>query len=986
MASRMYLKRLELFGFKSFVKKTVFNLDPGITAIVGPNGCGKSNIIDSVRWVLGEQSAKSLRGARMEELIFHGSEKEKPLGMAEVSLVLDNESGTIPGQGPEVSITRRVHRTGESEYFLNRVPARLKDIVDTIVDTGISTEGYVIMEQGRIDAVLNARPEDRMSVFEEAAGIMRYQHKKEEAERRLEDTLRNLERVNDMVMELRRQMDRLGREARQAEAYQEMRKKAQEMRARQKAGELVRGQEEAGAAEEESLKGNEELEAIRIEVASKQGALREARERLERDEKAEREAGESLAQIRDSQREHDASVNNMRLQLQTLTTQRDERQRRLDDALKVEGGVGARLEEARGDEEREEGGLVRLTPEVKRLFDEAAALEAAIAGCRDAMTGRRKEAEDDAGALKDVSVFESALPFETAVAAHEAGLLEEMRSAVPAVEWPLSAVFKVEAEHGPAVLAALGPLADSAVVDTWAEARVLLEAWRGKRDAPLSVAVLEAVRDPGERGILPEGATKWADELVTCAPKFAVLARALMGDVAVAGGEVPEMARVSSVSVAYPSGVKITSPGVVWWPGRPARASGPSAPQMAGKLAASMEELTSLQAEIAAREMELADIRIREAEAKIESARLETRLEGAGKERRRLEEEYSRAQEEVRRMRADLEGLGEEAGRTEEEIRRRSAELERDRARYEELMRRTSDLAALLPGTRESIGNYEREIDEVRGKADEISGRLREVETRLSAARARFEIAREEFAREFATDEGRLEELASNPLNDEETGELVRLDAKLADLGQAVYLGAVDEFNAIKARYENYQTQVEDLRKSRESLQRAIQRLDRESEKKFDEVFDRIRVNFNLMFRRLFGGGSADLILQESEEGVRGVDITAQPPGKRTQTITLLSGGERALISTALLFSLFMAKPSPFCLMDEIDAPLDDSNIDRFLKLVKEFSQATQFLIISHNKHTMEVVDNLYGITMEELGVSRIVSVRLKSLQPVGKG
>jgi len=985
MASRMYLKRLEIFGFKSFVKKTVFNLDPGITAIVGPNGCGKSNIIDAVRWVLGEQSAKSLRGARMEELIFHGSEKEKPLGMAEVSLVLDNESGTIPGQGPEVAITRRVHRSGESEYFLNKVPARLKDIVDTIVDTGISTEGYVIMEQGRIDAVLKSRPEDRMSVFEEAAGIMRYQHKKEETERRLEDTLRNLERVNDMVMELRRQMDRLGREAKQAEAYQEMRKRAQEMRARLKAGELVRGQDEAKAAEEESKKGNAELNGIHNEVAFKQGGLREARERLERDEKAEREAGESLAQIRESQREHDISVNSMRLQLQTLTTQRDERQRRLDDALKLEGALGSRLEEARAEEEREEGGLVRITPEVKRLYDEAVAIEAAIAGCRTAMSGRRKEAEDDAGALKDVSVFESSQPFETAVAAHESGLLEEMRLAVPAVEWPLSAIFKVDGVHAPAILAALGPLADSAVVDTWSEARVLLEALRGKRDAPLSVAVLEAVHESGERGVLPEGASKWADELVTCAPKFALLARAVMGGVAVADGEMPEMGAVSAIPMAYSSGIKITSPGVVWWPGR-ARSSGPSAPQMAGKLAHSMEELAALQADIAAREMELAEIRVREAEAKIESARLETRLEGARKSRRRLEEESSQAQEEVRRMRADLEGLGEEAGRIEEEIRRRTAELEQDRARYEELTRRSTELAALLPGTRESIGVFEREIDTVRGRADEISLLLREVETRLSAARARFEIAREEFAREFATDEARLEELASNPLTDEETNELARLDAKLADLGQAVYLGAVDEFNAIKARYENYQTQVEDLRKSRESLQRAIQRLDRESEKKFDETFDRIRANFNLMFRRMFGGGNADLVLQESEEGVRGVDIIAQPPGKRTQTITLLSGGEQTLISTSLLFALFMAKPSPFCLMDEIDAPLDDSNIDRFLKVVKEFSQATQFIIISHNKHTMEVVDNLYGITMEELGVSRIVSVRLKSLQPMGKG
>jgi len=983
MASQLYLKRLELSGFKSFARKAVFTFDPGMTAVVGPNGCGKSNIIDAVRWVLGEQSARALRGGRMEELIFHGSEKEKMLGMAEVSLVLDNEAGLVAGQGPEVMVTRRVYRSGESEYLLNRSPVRLKDITDAILDTGISTENYVIMEQGKIDAVLNARPAERMAVFEEAAGVMRYQKRKEEAEGKLEATLRNLERVNDLVMELRRQREGLERQARQAENYKEMHKRGQELRSRQKAGELVRGQNEMKDTEVAVHKVTARLEEARSKVAAGQAALREARERLEHDEKAAREAEEELGAVRERERTRDDEVNSMRLQLQSVSTTRDERQKRLDREVEDLAKLEAEEAAAREAESIEEAGLERLTPEAKRLFDEAEKLEAEIAERRAAMAGRREEAAEEAGALKDTAVFEANAPFETAVAAHETGFLEELRASVPAAEWPLSALFSVGEAEGAAVLAALGPLADSAVVDTWDDAKKVLGAWRGARDLPLAIVVLEAVREPGGRGPLPEGASKWADEMVTCAPRYAALARALLGEVAVVDGE---PAGQVAGAVAYTSGVKVTSPGVVWWPGRPARAGAPRTPEMAGRLATSVSEMSTLSVEVAAREAALSEARAREADARVESARLETRLENARKARRAAEERLAAAQGEVDGLRADLEGLGADAGRISGEVKRREEELARDQGRSAELARRAGELAARIPAAREAISALDRGMDEARGVVDGFVAEQLELEPKLSAAAARFDIAREEFARDFATQADRLEELAASSLSEEEAVELARIEAKLADVGQAINMAAIEEFQAVEARLQNYETQMEDLRKSRESLQRAIQRLDRESEKRFDEAFDMIKANFNLMFRRLFGGGNASLQLLESEEGERGVEIEAQPPGKRTQNIALLSGGERALISTALLFALFMAKPSPFCLMDEIDGQLDDANIDRFLKVVKEFSERTQFIIISHNKHTMEVVDNLYGITMEEHGVSRIVSVRLKNLVPAGRG
>src|ERR1043166_3431574 len=244
MPSKLFIKRLELSGFKSFSKKTTFTFDPGLTAVVGPNGCGKSNIIDAVRWVLGEQSARSLRGAKMEELIFHGSEREKAVGMAEVSMTFDNEAGQLAKQGPEISITRRLYRSGESEYLVNKADVRLKDITEIILDTGISTGAYVIMEQGKIDSILTSRATERMALFEEAAGVMRYQIQKEEAERKLAATQQNLVRVGDIVHELKRRIDSLERQARHAEQYKEMRARATELKARARAVELSRGQAE----------------------------------------------------------------------------------------------------------------------------------------------------------------------------------------------------------------------------------------------------------------------------------------------------------------------------------------------------------------------------------------------------------------------------------------------------------------------------------------------------------------------------------------------------------------------------------------------------------------------------------------------------------------------------------------------------------------------------------------------------------------------
>jgi len=973
MASRLFIKRLELVGFKSFARRTVFNFDTSLTAIVGPNGCGKSNIIDAVRWVLGEQSARSLRGARMEDVIFHGSEREKPVGMSEVTLTLDNESGVLTRQGPEVSLTRRLYRSGESEYLINRVPARLKDITDIMLDTGVTTGAYIIMEQGRIDAVLTARPTERMDLFEEAAGVRRYQVQKEETQRKLEGTQQNLLRVGDIVGELKRQLDSLERQARHAEQYQGMRKRAQELRARLRAAELVRERDEFGLAGEEAARVRSRLEEARTAVAGRQAGVRDVREREASGERTVRELSSALEAAREAEREHAGASEAHRLEHQLLQVQRSERESRLTEAREGHERALARAEKARVEESGDAQAQAKAQEALATLSRRVAELSATLEESRRRLNERRSSIEDQAESLG--SSGEVARP-------EEGGLIEELRERAPSVEWPLSSLFTPDDRYRTAVTAALGQLADAAVVETWEQARALLAAWREQREAPLTLVVLDAVGQSPERGPLPEGALGWADDLVSCNPKYAALARAVLGSTAVREGEagpVPE----GSGPVAFTSGVRVVPPGTVFWPGRLSATRVATGTELAMLLAAAVRELGELEAGVVQVEAELAEAHHRERDVRVEAARLEARLAGRRNERESLEASAGEYEATVARLSGEIAEIEVGAARVKGELDKRSSGWEELKARQEGFARALEEARVALEASRDAVAGAGRALDEARAGQDDLAAALVGAESRFVESKGKYEQVQRDFSSEFGADAGNLEDLADQPLSSEDSEELAKLDAKLADMGSEVNLLALDEFKGLNERYEEYQKQIEDLRKSRESLQRAIYRLDRTSERKFEKTFDSIRENFHTMFRRLFGGGEADLRLIETEDGERGVEVEARPPGKRSQAIPLLSGGERALGATALLFALYMTRPSPFCWLDELDAPLDDANTDRFMRMLKEFNEQTQFILITHNKHSMELVDNLYGITMEEPGSSKIVSVKLRNLKPV---
>ncbi len=977
MPSKLYIKRLELSGFKSFVNKTTFNFDPGLTAVVGPNGCGKSNIIDAVRWVLGEQSSRALRGGRMEEMIFHGSERMKPVGMAEVTLTFDNEQSLIPRYGSEFSLTRRLYRSGESEYLINKEQVRLKDVTDVILDTGVSTGAYIVMEQGKIDYILTSRPSERVALFEEASGVMRYQLQKEEAERKLEATQQNLMRVGDIVGELRRQVDSLERQARQAEQYQQMRKSASDLKARQRAVEMVQGRKGMEEAEAKVLDTRGRLDQVRAALGERQGKLKESRQEQDEKERQVRTMEREMAERREAQGVFGAQLEQLKLEMRQLAVLKQEREGRLADAKAAHERFRSRAGKALAEEQADGEGLSQAQEELARLAGEVGDAEKSLSELREGLASRRRSLGSQAERLHR--------GVQPAVGAAEAdsGPLEELRQAIPGVEWPLARIFRTEEPYAQAVQAALGPLADAALVETWEQAHALLSAWRDKHEAPLTLIVQEALGEPEPRGELPAGAIGWADELVAVPPRHAALARALLGNVAVMPGE-----PVSPVAGnrAYTSGLRLAAPGVLWWPGRLVRTGKGVDADLALLLSSAVQELGEMESRIVDVEAGLIEARRKESLANVEVARFEQRLHGRRGERANFEQSAEESAGLAARLQQELEGIAADLSRQEQELKRRDEDSAREKRAMEKLSAEIFIVQEGMTRQREEMQAVEKDIDECRAQADELQRELTDQEAKFYEARAQFDLVRHDFEAEFGSDAGKLEELAAQPLSADEASQLDRLSGKLAAIGEGINLLALDEYNELSTRYKEYVQQIEDLRKSREKLQRAIYRLDRESEKRFTRTFETIRENFHAQFRRLFGGGDADLKLLENEEGERGIEIDARPPGKRAQAIGLLSGGERALVSTSLLFALYMTKPSPFCFLDELDAPLDDANTDRFIKILKEFNQQTQFVMITHNKQTMELCDNLYGITMEEPGISKIVSIHLSKPVPVPTG
>jgi len=1175
----MKIKRLEISGFKSFADKVVLDFQQNVTGVVGPNGCGKSNIVDAIRWCMGEQSAKNLRGKAMEDVIFVGSETRKPLGVAEVSLVFSTEDGRAPAKYldyAEIQLTRRLYRDGESDYLINKSPCRLLDITELFMDTGVGTRAYSIIEQGKIGQILHSRPEERRFLIEEAAGVTKFKSRKLLALKKIEGTRQNLARLADVLGEIRRQLSSLQRQAKKAEKFREFRDELREIELLFTAREYCDTQQQRGAAEQELAALNERVREVFAASSVGESQAEEARVALLEAEKQLTVAQEEIFRVRS---EFSTTGNGLEFQrkelagldgrLARLTAEAAELDKRLKECVEKRGllelrrdtgavdaaGIQAELEqseEALSVHQLAEESLNRdLENRRRELFtalSEAAQFKSRfenaqkrLGALHERLDRHKREAMQLAERREQLRQRADALEKEIATGQQEQEALrthlsalrgreDELKRRLPEVEkgWQASrdeqnrsssrlhSLKELEAQFagfGQGVRTLMkdaglssrfsGVLADA--IQTSPELEPALESALAERlqcilcsddrDAMGALEFLKA-KNGGRAGIaLPlerrivatspvAGATLLAEQVQVNGP-FAGLILNLLATVML----VDDIDGALRLARQHPGLVFVTRAGDMVAHG--GVVSGGSGEQVEKGLIHKKREIRELELTVARLEEETAllgtqreELRqqsqevseglksagaeLHQAELKLtglfkdrqqavdEGARIAERLEvqtleseslneeqtaleaelklageqtvKAGDASKGLEQETARlkgeldvcraqlavAREKVTAIRvqiatvkeqhdAGLRALSDLERQTEEIVRRMAAdrqELEAGEAARLQLQAEIGTATLRLEGLVREQAESESRLAVIKGRFEEAGEALNLIEAQLKKSREEGDAVRQSQAelnlrfstltmqaehleralqeRSRITMAEALAKLESTEFDEASSrarqAELQRL---LDEMGE-VNLMAIEECAGMEERFTFLTGQKDDLEESLRGLQQAIQRINRTTRQRFQETYNLVNAKFQEVFPRLFCGGRAELRLTDEEDLLEtGIDIIVQPPGKKLQNVTLLSGGEKALTAVALIFSIFLIKPTPFCLLDEVDAPLDDANIGRFNEMVREMSAISQFIIITHNKATMQVADTLYGITMEEPGASRIVSVRM---------
>ncbi|HWP38408.1 MAG TPA: chromosome segregation protein SMC [Gemmatimonadales bacterium] len=1153
----MKLTRLTLSGFKSFATTVELAFDEGVTAIVGPNGCGKSNISDAVRWVLGEQRTRVLRGQRMEEVIFHGSAKRKPVNIAEVTLTFDNSSGILPISYATVEIGRRLSRNGQSDYVINQSSVRLRDVQDLLRGTGLGSDAGVVMEAGMIDRLLSDRAEERRSLFEEAARIGLYRDRKTVTERRLEKTTEDLTRLDDLISEVQTQVRSLARQRGRAERHQQFaeerfaivmtlarhdlaefdRRSAElaaerealtagspEHAARLQAAErqreaavLARATAEARRSEVERRLAQAQLDVGRLEgdlaLASERlehAASRAARARAERDEARERAAQaarELAAATAERSAAHAARVS-VQTELDLRTASETDARERLAAQREQVRTLEAQRQQAAEEERALVGERSVAEREVADLREQIGGLEQRLAEAEAEYTAARAEETSARAALElrerehhaAVGELERARHALAAAREHEAALRIEGRAATEAlaqVEARREALEGLERERvglAPAARAlldartggrfregdVLGPLSDFVHAST-ADARRaerLLGEWLHAvlvRDESVVDVVAQWHAD-GRHGpllLLPlapgprRQASGLPDELVVDSPARDWVATLLAGDAALdpdarairrasgavylagdtgpgGGGPIARRAeldalraevegtreRVSKlhrdIEVATQQQeeaeraleaataaaerarttlheAQVTSDAAARRVARAGRERGEVADglararsrleagaarlrQIGGDETAAAQRRRRLEQSYASAQAILTELesaqelaRERRVHWQVEEAQVAARAEAALDRERRALAAKAEAEETIARLDAELAAVEQESREVAEQRSRWHDELAERRLTTQQLEKAVTDAAAALAVAEQTLAQAESELERLRAESLD----LREREHRLALAAADLNARRNAMVERIEGEWHRpiAHLLATAP---EVAGDPAALRAEAERLAQAIEaMGpvnplAVEEHAEETKRLEFLTSQRDDLVHARNTLLEAIREIDATARQMFTDTFAAIQGNFSKVFQTLFEGGECDIRLADENDPLGSdIEIRAAPRGKRTQRIHLLSSGERTLVAISLLFAIYLTKPSPFCLLDEVDAPLDDANVARFVRLLDEFKSETQFIVITHNPRTMQAADAVYGITMQEPGVSTIVGVRL---------
>ena len=1185
----MRLKRLEVVGFKSFAPRTEIVFGEGITGIVGPNGSGKSNIADAVRWVLGEQSAKSLRGASMSDVIFNGTQKRKPLGFCEVSLVFDNEDRALNMDFAEVMVTRRVYRNGESEYMLNQAACRLKDVIDLFRDTGIGREGYSIVGQGRIDDILSRKSEDRRQVFEEAAGIVKYRARKDEADRKLTRTLDNLSRVEDILDELEgrigplEEQSRAAREylalsnelkgldlnlflirserakARSAELQQEQEnisgvlaeaeaslnmKTAQRDDCQEQLDELenqVRDsrdalmsaadavhqtQEERGAIAARRINRKENLALLREEaekadarlselaalreqaqsdtgviagkVAAAEQALAEAQEKektaLEKESADETSLEDYKAQVLEAINRI-SDVRNDQTRLNTMRDTMQTRLREISDSLGKMQAVADDLQQAIGDADdklrREQDILKDCEREESARQDAFNASDARLIGLRAAAEKLSAQLQSDHSRWKLLDEMTREME----------GYSQSVRRAIQfardrkieGVHGVLAQLISVPGRYETAIDMALGAAQQNIVTDTEEIAKRMIDYLRQGHFGRATFLPISAIRsktlNSRERLVLSmPGCLGVASELIGCDDRYRAIAENLLGRTVIADSlenGIPIMRAGShAFRLVTLEGDVMHSGGSMTGGSTQSRAVNflgreRELKELTERLRSGKEEMERMRASLEEEQNRKASLREQVQQAiqerhqqEIAVARETEHASGAREDYRQHEERMEETRQAIAQLEAalrEIEGqlnaiqstgdsaqLDRSAAETRIEemqavltrsralareaqdlvvqktlalndLRRDADSARRDTARYEadrnlhaeeirqrrERMRRMEEeesgdareeesLTALLGSRQEAqrqaeaaVARFEADRARQRSLLNDLlhqmedlhvsmsrdSDRLHRVELQASRVESDLQTLQERIWNTYGLTYAGAEEfrVPAEHFREREADRRVgEINAAIRALGP-VNVHAVEEYASTKERYDELKGQQEDLRKAEADLRELIDRLLKEMRVTFVDSFSKLQVYFSETFTRLFGGGKAELQLLDPDDPLNcGIEVNAQPPGKKLQLLSLLSGGERALTAIAILFAMLKLKPTPFCILDEIEAALDDANIGYYADYLREYSEHTQFIVITHRKGTMERCNALYGVAMEEQGVSKLVSVSLK--------
>jgi chromosome segregation protein len=1179
----MFLKRLDVVGFKSFAEKISIDFVPGVTAVVGPNGSGKSNVTDAVRWVLGEQSAKSLRGAKMEDIIFSGSDTRKALNFAEVSLTLDNETNSLPIDFHEVSVTRRVYRSGESEFFINNQGCRLKDIIDLFMDSGLGREAFSIISQGKVEEILSSKAEERRVIFEEAAGVLKYKTRKRKAESKLTETQDNLNRVHDILHELEGQVEPLKIQSSLAKEFlakkdeleqievaltvyeiEELHKKweklSQELEKHNEMEQQMAGQLQDREAHLKKLRDS--LATLETSINGLQEILLNASEELEKLEgrkevlkERKKNAAQNKSQLEKAIVEGEAAVERLSLQ--------KERETEILHALNLEvKGISETLHEkqkslglfnsdieavieakksdyiewlnkqasAKNEKQyllqqlaQQEHKNAKLDMENEKFLTERMEITAKKMEYSQLMDNMTKQLEEhvtyfrnqqnklnaakDTYQKQETTLYKAYQFLQQAKSRKE--LLEEMeddyagffqgvkevlkaKETLRGIEGAVAELIKVPKEYETAIETALGGAMQHVVVEREEHAREaisFLKKNRYGRATFLPLSVIKAREISANQLSMLKSHSAFVgtgSSLIQYDDRHAAIAENLLGTVIITTDlkGANDLAKMMQHRFRF-----VTLEGDIVNPG--GSMTGGALKQKTTSLLSRKTELEELQQKLAAMEVKTNQLEKQVKQLKVDVGVQEQTLEQTRKtgERLRLQEQTLKGElrevelqernvnerlhlydldknsylEEQQQKTARLEELEEllESCKSEIDgldrlISEMTEQKQSQQSSKESLAEETNELRVMLASKRGQLQNQKEKMERIESDLSKESSRLAENKDDLGLLTNEMtdsssgEESLEDMAQQKLLDkngaiegitikkqeknellmevetlelslkeENRLYRGIVEVMKDEEV-KLTRLDVELenrldhlreeytlsfegakeqyplmmpADEAQkrvkliklaieelgTVNLGAIDEYARVAERYEFLLSQKEDLQQAKDTLFQVIDEMDDEMKRRFADTFYSIRKEFEQVFKALFGGGRAELKLTNPDDLLNtGVDIIAQPPGKKLQNLSLLSGGERALTAIALLFSILKVRPVPFCILDEVEAALDEANVVRFSQFLRKFSRETQFIVITHRKGTMEEADVLYGITMQESGVSKLVSVRME--------